>query len=241
MVRARVGAVLPHAPLLVPQVSGLRAEPGIEKVRAAVREVARDLGRSTVVLSPHGMGTGVYAGGRADLSSFGAPRADARVSAPDDVVRELAETWGKPVLDGPPDHGVAVPVLLGPLAPPVIGVAFAEGADPTSDAASLADALSRSDHDVVASVNSGAGVTPRAPLTELNGAVALERDLADALGSDPAGVGDVAHALASDGGSCCLGPLLVLAELFSGGSAELLAHEWPFGVGYVVARLRAQS
>lgn len=241
MVPARLGAILPHAPLLVPQVSGPREGSGVEKVRAAMREVAGDFRRSTVVLSPHGSNAGVYADGRADLSSFGVPRAKGRLSASDDAIHDLADAWGRPVLEEPPDHGVAVPVLLGPLAPPVIGVAFAEGPDPTADAAGLADALRRIDHDVIASVNTGAGVTARAPLSELDAAPALERDLADALRSDSSAVADVARRLAADGGSCCLGPLLVLAELFSGGSAEVLAHEWPFGVGYLVARLRAGS
>ena len=56
------------------------------------------------------------------------------------AARDLAASWGRPLLDHPMDHGVTVPVLLGPLEGPVVGVALAEGSDPTADATALADA-----------------------------------------------------------------------------------------------------
>lgn len=232
---------MPHAPLLTPYVPRSRAEPALDRVRAAVHEAARGFERTTVIVSPHGTSTGVYVHPSADLDAFGLTRASARVDVDERAARTLAEAWGRPLLDGPPDHGVVVPVMLGPVAGPAVCVAFAEGTDPTDDASSLADAIATGDLDVIASVNTGAGITERAPLTKLDEAVALEAELAAALEAGARSIADVAARLASEGGSCSLGPLLVFARLFAGVPARVLAHEWPFGVGYLVAVAERKS
>lgn len=202
-----------------------------------MRKVARDFDRSTVVVSPHGTRTGVYLDARGDLSAFGVPRAEARADVEQGEVRALAAAWDRPVLEEPLDHGIAVPLLVGALDVPIIAVGLAEGADPAADARSLAAALAQTEHDVIASVNTGAGITSRAPLTALDGADALENELREVLSEDVGRVDAVARRLAGRGGSCCLGPLLVAAELFAGATADVLVHEWPFGVGYLVVRL----
>jgi hypothetical protein len=133
---------------------------------------------------------------------------------------------------------VAVELLVP--ATPVIAVGFAE-TDPDlhGAAAGLAEAIERSDLgdvSIVASVNSGAGITPRAPLTELAGGEALEHEMARVVKKDVGDLGDIAPRLVAGGASCGLGPLLVLARLFEGVSMEVVAHVWPYGVGYLVAR-----
>ena len=227
---------MPHAPLLVAGVARKREQPAVEGVRAASRAVARAFVRPTVIVSPHGATSGVYLRTRADLSGFGVPRASVRVDVAETEVRELAAAWGRPVLEDPVDHGIVVPLLVGDVTAPLIPVALAEEGDVVADAMSLAEVLRETDHDVVASVNTGAGITDRAPLTKLDGAESLEVELWDAVERDAAALTEVARSLASDGGSCCLGPLLVLADLFAGRAGEVVAHEWPYGVGYFVAR-----
>lgn len=227
---------MPHAPLLAPDVARAREEPAVERVRAATRAVARGFVRPTVVLSPHGAASGVYLRTRADLARFGVPRASARFGVAQAEVRELAAAWRRPVLEDAIDHGVVVPLLVGDIASPIIPVAFGEEADVVREATSLAEVLRETDHDVVASVNTGAGITARAPLTKLEGADSLEVELRNAVERDAADLADAARRLAAESGSCCLGPLLVLAELFAGCAGEVLVHEWPYGVGYLVAR-----
>lgn len=233
---ARQGAILPHAPLLVPDVAPQGDEPAIEGVRAATRAVTRGFVRPTVIVSPHGATSGVYLRTRADLSRFGVPRASARFDVGETQVRALAAVWGRPVLDEPIDHGVVVPLLVGDIAGPLVPVAFGEEGDVVAEAMSLAEVLRESDYDVVASVNTGAGIIDRAPLTKLGGAESLEVELRNAIERDASDLAGISHRLASDGGSCCLGPLLVLAALFAGRVGEVVAHEWPYGVGYLVAR-----
>lgn len=228
---------MPHAPLLIPHVAPGRQDHRVERVRAAVRRVARDFDRLVAVVSPHGAETGVYLHPRGDLAAFGLPRTSARATVPAAAVAAVAEAWGRPVLEEPLDHGIVVPMLLGALEVPLLGVGLAEDADPTEDAAALAEALAGSRCDVIASVNTGAGITSTAPATALDGAIDLEADLRNALATDLSAVGPVAGRLAANGASCSLGPLLVLARLFRGGGAQVLAHEWPFGVGYLVARV----
>ena len=226
---------MPHAPLLAPEVARSRSEPSLERVRAAMREAARAFDRTVVIVSPHGASTGVYIRQRADLRTFGVPRAEARVDVPERAARELSAAWGRPVLDEPPDHGVTVPVLVGGIDAPVIGVALAEGETVEDEVTTLVDALRSTDHDVVASVNTGAGITARAPMMTIEGGEDLEAALRTAIERDASAVADPATRLASHGASCCLGPLLVLAKLCEGSPGKVLAHEWPYGVGYVVA------
>ncbi len=97
------------------------------------------------------------------------------------------------------------------------------------------------DVDVVASVNTGAGVTARAPLGELPEGLELERELVAGLARDAATLVDGGAALAALGGSCAGGPLTVLGRLFAGLRGRVLAHEWPYGVGYLVATMRTEA
>lgn len=146
------------------------------------------------------------------------------------------------MLDDPLDHGIVVPLELLAWSDPVVAVGFAEDEPDVAGAAlSLADTMGSIEADVVASVNGGVGVTARGPLTELPRGRELEEELRGALGGDPALLEEVAPRLATEAGSCGLGPLLVFARLFAGASMEVLAHEWPFGVGYPVAVTRDRT
>ncbi|HJR44710.1 MAG TPA: hypothetical protein VJ927_03840 [Actinomycetota bacterium] len=236
----RRGAIVPHAPLLAPDISGSHELGALEGVRAAARAVARAWSPPTVLISPHGSRSGVYRSTRGDLGAFGVPRAHALGDIDTRASEVLSERWGRPFLEEPLDHGIVVPLLITGYQGPLVAVALAEEGDLAEDVGHLAKALADLDGaTVVASVNSGAGITSRAPLTELPGAAALEDELAEALRRDVGSVADLARRLRDAGGSCAMGPLLVLAHLFDGIAAVVDSHEWPVGVGYLVASMGA--
>ncbi|MDP9066808.1 MAG: hypothetical protein M3N53_00480 [Actinomycetota bacterium] len=244
MGRARIGAILPHAPLLLEDVAGGAVAGGVEDVRGAARAVASELAGTVVVISPHATRSGVYISRSGDLAGFGVRGASVTPEVDDELARSIARRWGRPLSDQPLDHGVVVPLLLGPLPRGVVGIGLAAGAAEIEDEArSLAAALVDlpGTVSVVASVNTGGGVTASGPLTELPRAVEAERCLAAALESDVATLDEAARVLAADFGSCGLGPLLVLSHLFAGSGATIHAHAWPFGVGYLVASLRVPA
>lgn len=237
--RARIGAISPHAPLLVLDDARSGPEGAVERVRAASRECARSLEGPLVVVSPHARETGVYVSTRGGLRAFGVPRADAPYAIDLELSTRVASAWGRPALEEPLDHGITVPLRLLDWTEPVVAVGLGERErDIDAAAASLADVLRTVQGSVVASVNGGAGVTARGPLTKLPQGRALENALLWALQKDVASLETLGPRLASEAGSCGLGPLLVLARLFPGASMEVLAHEWPFGVGYPVAITR---
>lgn len=237
----RLGAIVPHAPLLVPGVSASPELGALERVRAATRDVARAWGRTTVLISPHGSSAGVYRGTRGDLDAFGVRGAVAQWNLDENAGEALRMGWDRPWLDEPCDHGVVVPLLLAGPTEPIVAVAMSNETDPAEEARSLADAIAALEGEVsvVASVNTGAGITPRAPLTELPGSAALEAELRGVLERDVGGLLELAPRLGSEGGSCGAGPLMVLGHLFGGARARVLSHEWPVGVGYLVATVES--
>ena len=242
MVEARIGAVVPHAPLLVLDDARSRADVALERVRAGAREVATLLAGTLVVVSPHAPATGVYVSTRGGLRAFGVRRQDAAYNVDQGMSARVAARWGWPALDRPLDHGVTVPLRLLAHDGPAVAVGIAENETEVADVArSLAHALEPLEAAVVASVNGGAGVTARGPLTELPRGAALEAELRGVLEEDLGGLHELAPRLVAEGGSCSLGPLLVLAHLFEGVSMNVVAHEWPVGVGYPVAVTRTAS
>lgn len=196
-----------------------------------------------LVASPHAVRTGVYVSPYGDLTDLG-PRAPAALCPLDlQAAEELAVRWDKPLIEEPLDHGIVVPLLLAPPPSPIVAVGFEEGGNTDRDAIALAAALKDMQFGgtVVASANLSAGLTEAAPLTRLPGAEQLEAELVERLRGDAATLLDTARSLAAEAGSCALGPLALIGHLFGGRPAEVLAHEWPYGVGYLVARIADAS
>ena len=236
--------ILPHAPLLLPEVgSDARHDPAA-RVRAGCSAAGRVIsGPRALVASPHAMRTGVYVNPYGDLTRFG-PRAPAALCPLDlEVAEEIAQRWEKPLVEDPLDHGIVVPLLLAAPAAPIVAIGFEEGSDPGHEAAALATVIAEMDLDgsLVASANLSAGLTDRAPLTRLAGAEELERELVDRLSRDAGSLLETAPRVSTESGSCGLGPLALIGHLFGGSPAEVLAHEWPFGVGYLVATLEGRE
>jgi hypothetical protein len=182
-----------------------------------------------VLVTPHGPRPGVYAANDGSLASFGLTTSTVE-TGPAQQAGELADSWGAELLREPLDHGAVVPLLLCHLGPEVTCVSLPE---PDPAVAEAVTDVFGDEVTVIASANGSAGLGPRAPLTEMNGARAAEDELLDAIATDAALILTAARDLP---GSCAAGPLSVIAELFAGTKGEVLAHEEPVGVGYTVAR-----
>lgn len=242
------GALVPHAPLLLPELASDETRAASSAISDAIRAIGFDTFDLVVIVSPHGRRSGVYRELKGSLAGFGYPGIELQGSSDKAGAARLADAWGVPLLDEPVDHGILVPMALFQSATtPVVGVSFQEnGGVIGTDServeeevrAFLAAIESVSGPErvlFVASANDSAGLTARAPLTELPGASGLREELIAALLEDVGRVEGVARRLAADSGSCGLASLLCLARLFSGRRADVLAKEQPVGVGYTVA------
>ena len=241
------GALVPHAPALLPPLSGGAPE-AAARVRGAVEDLSWSAVSALVVLSPHGAETGIYRAAEGSLAGFGVTGMTASFGGDGRVAGALARAWGRPLLDAPLDYGALVPLMLLRPDVPVIAAALGESArrdgtlaEVAADAVAFVDAVDEAvpGAGLVASCNTGAGLSPRAPLTEVPDAIALETKLLEGLASDAS----VARELAVDvgaAGSCATGPLAAFGRAFGGSAARVVGYECPFGVGYpVVAGGRA--
>lgn len=235
-------AIVPHAPLLVGELHPEGFEEPCGAVVRAMRSLPWGEAEAVAVVSPHGAAPGVYARVEGSLRGFG-PAIDGGRSGGEGLAKELAAATDLPLLEGPCDHGVLVPALLG-CAPglELVGVSLGEGSGPeesgeASATTLIARALESFDGRVglAASAHSGAALSPSAPLTELEGAVEAESAWIAALRSDLGSLKVETSRLARVAGSCGAGPLRVLAALGRGRAVLVHAYERPFGVGYVVA------
>jgi hypothetical protein len=245
------GAVVPHAPVLIESI-----QPHLDAgrwLRKAIAEMDLEGVDTVIVVSPHGASAGVYAEPNGSLGGFGISTGVSTNRRGDaDLGRALAEAWRSSLLEGPADFGVVVPLVLGLGGElPVVGVTLPEITGPQgasageaiSAAAELAHALESvaglRDFAVVASAHSSAGLSPRAPLTEISGAANVDARLQDALTHDPAGVIELIDDLHSVGDACGVAPLAALTPLLSGWRNRSLRIESPFGVGYIVGEWAA--
>ena len=238
------GAIVPHAPILLPPVSGGATAERTTEVRAAIATLGFDDIDAIVLLSPHGAQTGVYRAAAGSLDAFGLPGIRATHPTDDEIVEKLSSAWRRPILDDRVDYGVLVPLLCLCPSVPVVATSLEEtrSFDRASMEESAAEGLRFSDAlatlrgrrvALVASCNTSAGLNARAPLTELKQAVEVEERLLGDLGR-----GVLSDALAVElgvAGSCAAGTLAAFAATFAGSFIQLRAHDAPFGVGYLVA------
>ena len=228
---------MPHAPLLLEEISGPDVAGRVRACADAVRALTFDKASAVVLISPHGEEHGIYAGRSGDLDGFGGAHIGVETTQAGDLADEIRRTWHAPAVGAHLDHGIVVPLALGLLPDvPVVPVAVTT----VAQSAALADAITavaghRSTRvAVVASGHTGAALTQRAPLALRPEAVALEDDLVEHLPSDAG----VLRARAEDldaSGSCGAAPLAAFGRLFAGYRCEIAAYERTFGVGYLVA------
>lgn len=227
------GAIVPHAPLLVPAIAGEKVGRATEATRTAFSALDVSAADVVVIVSPHGERDGVYQRVAGDLDRFG--RRGTSVEHPTDhkLATALARRWGVEVVDQPLDHGIVVPLVLMKVPEvPVIGCSVTASPDPLS--AALKEELDVATF-VVASANTSAALTARAPLTERPAGRELDDRVLNALRSDPGSIEQIPADLWRGGGSCGRVPLTLFGRLFSEAHVDVLSYEHPFGVGYLVA------
>jgi aromatic ring-opening dioxygenase LigB subunit len=241
------GAIVPHAPVLLPQLASRETRAASDRLQVALARIDWDAD-VVVLVSPHGEGIGVYAHARASLDGLGVRGIEVCWSQEEAAADDVARRWGTPRLQGPVDHGIAVPLLAGcasgkPIvAAGIIDIVSSRGSaldDALSAGQGLADAVEalaeRRRVCLVASAHTSAALSPRAPLTELPEARAKEGRALAALGSDVGGLVDLSRSLWVDGGACGVAALAIFGRLFAGRGADIILYECPLGIGYVVA------
>lgn len=241
------GALLPHAPLLLDGVAGEAVAAKVADITRAARSLEVPSGSTIVVLSPHGVRTGVYRRLEGNLDAFGIRGSGVARSGDDELAGSLAEAWGAPLLEDAIDHGALVPLSLLPGEVPVVAAALREeqGRPPTAATedeiarfvAALAQVAATRRLFFVASVHTGAALAPAAPLTKIPAALDLERKVVAALSRDIGELVTLAGAVATTGGSCSGGVLQSFGRIFAGEAGRVIAYGAPFGVGYIVARV----
>ena len=238
---------MPHAPVLLEDI-----QPSLDegrRIRKAIDELDFSSADVIVVVSPHGPAAGIYERCEGSLSGFGIDGVEAVRATDVDLSRSLANAWGRAPIESPLDFGVVVPLLLGLGGTlPVVGVSLPQttgpGGSSLSDALDAAETLSHAlvtaaderDVAVVASAHASAGLSDRAPLTEVSGATEVDSELVAALEDDPARVEGLVERLHETGEACGAGPLAMFAQLFEGWRSEGVTYEAPYGVGYLVGQ-----
>ncbi|MEW6284261.1 MAG: class III extradiol dioxygenase subunit B-like domain-containing protein, partial [Candidatus Eremiobacterota bacterium] len=254
-----LGGLVPHPPLLVPEVGGARLQ-DVDRTRLALeglcREVTEAAPERLVMVTPHGP----YQRGRmsclaaphlnGNLARFGCPEVSLRWPVDQALCRRLveaAERRGVPVdlLEGVElDHALMVPLVYlaraGFQAPMV---ALSISGLPRSSHLALGQAVAETlaPHPAVLLASGDLshrlledgpyGFDPRGPVFDREVVRHLDPLDRDALASLP-------EDLVEGAGVCGMKPLMVLLGALPPQSrGKVLSYEGPFGVGYAVARL----
>jgi hypothetical protein len=170
---------------------------------------------------------------------MGRPDIEVAVTTADELIHEAARVSELPLLDDPFDHGVVVPLRLRDWEAPIVGIGLAENDVGPGSLKQVTAALGSTlgvRALVVVSINTSAGLLPRAPLTHMAAAEDSENRLRDLLTTDVGSLSSRALSIAQQGGSCAAGPLTVFGRICEGERMRVMAHEAPVGVGYLVAR-----
>ncbi|MGH2807909.1 MAG: hypothetical protein ACRDKT_11615 [Actinomycetota bacterium] len=209
------------------------------RVRAAVSELELPDADVVVMVSPHARRTGLYHSGSGSLRPMGIADIEVAVDADDAAIHTVARDCGLPLSDEELDHGIVVPLGLRDWAAPLVAIGIGDNAVTPEALTQITGAVQSIAQGarvlIVASVNTSAGLLPRAPLSHIPGAEDAERRLQDLLVSDVGALSTRALGIAQQGGSCAAGPLTVLGRLLEERVMVVDVHEAPVGVGYLVA------
>ncbi|NQT29496.1 MAG: AmmeMemoRadiSam system protein B [Candidatus Saganbacteria bacterium] len=256
------GAIMPHPPILVPEV-GRGNEKQVDKTVRAAQEVAQTIKGldfdTLVVITPHGRlgqaAVPVYTNHifEGNFSMFGAPkplfrfRGDptlAQAAIKDcDFATNCAETMldhGALVpLDFIKRSGIKKPILL-------VAIAFLPLQKLFEFGESLAATCERMNKKVVviASADMSHRLTPDAPGGYSPRGKDFDHKLVELVKNyDVSGILNFDPALASEAGQDALWSIAILLGAFNGVAVKpkVLSYEGPFGVGYMVAELKPGS
>ncbi|UCC60834.1 MAG: AmmeMemoRadiSam system protein A [Dehalococcoidia bacterium] len=256
------GCIVPHPPLLVPEVGGGR-ESEISSTIRAMEELTRQLaGRrpeTVLVISPHGtmlydsMGIATASRLRGTMRNWGARSADHDFNNDPDMVAALqaeASTAGIPLdsigdREYTLDHGVMVPIYFlvdGMKGVPLVPLTFS--LMPLSTHFNFGQAIRKAAERagkrvvIVASGDLSHRLIPSAPAGYDPMGEVFDRQLVDAIRSyDVPAVMGFDEALIDRAGECGLRSFVILLGALDGLNVkpDVLSYEGPFGVGYLVA------
>ncbi|UCG84384.1 MAG: AmmeMemoRadiSam system protein A [Dehalococcoidia bacterium] len=256
------GCIVPHPPLLVPEVGGGR-ESEISSTIRAMEELTRQLaGRrpeTVLVISPHGtmlydsMGIATASRLRGTMRNWGARSADHDFDNDPDMVAALqaeASTAGIPLdsigdREYTLDHGVMVPIYFlvdGMKGVPLVPLTFS--LMPLSTHFNFGQAIRKAAERagkrvvIVASGDLSHRLIPSAPAGYDPMGEVFDRQLVDAIRSyDVPAVMGFDEALIDRAGECGLRSIVILLGALDGLNVkpDVLSYEGPFGVGYLVA------
>ena len=211
------GALVPHAPLLLPQVTP-KAD-SLRDIWDALTRIEIPADAAVVVLTPHAP-VGTYGENQGSLADFGIPSVTGRFP-------RAEIDLGLPALGEPLDHGALVPLLLLDAPNPAV-VVGGNVADQVREVARERETF------VVASAHTSVRLSDRAPLPYSFDAVRLESRFITGIENDCRLAADLADEMSTVGDSCSGSTLRAFGELFAGVEGRVLAYGSPFGVGYPV-------
>lgn len=244
-------AVVPAAPLLLPEVSPAQPEPvreDVARLRELSREAIASLPRADVTVVVAAGPRGIHDSAVASLAPLGVPWARAELPVPTEAVEHLSRLVQHPMLRGD-ELGVALAVLALQVRDvrgivPVLPLSVPAGTDfdvLTSVGASIAEAVEDAGltATVVAAGDLSAGLHESSPRWRIDGA---ERWDAEAVRAFADGelkrLRDLGPEEAERVAALGWAPLAVLHGLVAAGglAPELLGYLAPLGVGQLVGR-----
>jgi len=251
--------VLPHPPVLLPEVGGPDAEvvagtrDAVSSAATALREAAPEV---LFLVGPHAPVFGeafcVYDGARltGTFAEFGAREARMEVRGAPEATRSIAEHAEAAGLSISPtrgvlDHGTLVPLwfLLGPPGPswddpPAVaatGASWASLQRHVELGRAIARAAEGNRAAFVCSGDLSHRLTPDAPYGFTPRGAEFDSLVLDLLRSGKLSeLASIPEDLAEEAGNCGLRPLCALAGALGDVVGDVLSYEGPFGVGYPV-------
>ena len=251
-------ALMPHPPILVPEVGRGRQNEAAKTLRGLQR-LTSGLPKPDVlvVLSPHQP----YAMGalfmneaksyRGSFAMFGVPAVSIEAASSDDDMRILREHLSKAGIEVRAEHVSNLTEDQGSLVPlyflkrtwgdlPTLIIASPIGLSPDKSFAmgqALANFQSEKSWALLASGDLSHRMTPDAPAGyEPEYAPEFEAAIEEALKENsPAPIRKLSARTLERAGECGLRSVMAMLGLVSGQEIEVFSHEWPFGVGYCVA------
>ena len=260
-----VGGIVPHPPIMVPEVGGPEARKTRSTQEALInlgRRISRNGAEAMVFITPHGpvfwdaVGIVTMTRLEGNLGYFGAPEVAFTLDVDAALVKSLCEqsaVLGVPYAEISEnhryrlDHGVTAPLYWlqkGGVDMPVVicGTAFlslyrlyAFGVAIQQAAAAIGKEIA-----VIASGDLSHRLLPGAPNGyDPYGPVFDRRVQEIVTAADPQALLDLDPVLVERAGECGYRPMVMLFGAFDGLSVkgEVLSYEGPFGVGYMVASL----
>lgn len=264
----RLCCVVPHPPILVPEV-GKSEVARLEQTTMAMEELAGEIDRekpeTLVVISPH---TPIYpdaftvkgqSGFSGSLATFGAPQVKLEYANNLELAEALIATAGK--MDIPVnltsgsrlggnvaelDHGMMVPLyFIGDPSYRLVSISMSMASYWTHYRLGMAirEAVEKSTRRAVyvASGDLSHRLKPGAPAGYSPRAVDFDEQIVAIMNSGDFGLlFELDESLVEDAGECGLRPIFTLAGAMDGYdvSSRAMSYEGPFGVGYMVAMVR---